>query len=120
VLLKGTFEGGGGKGAATVSFNPTRSGAIEQGWVTFLAGSSSYYIPMKGEYSCADKDCKLTAVALENVPYWAANPFFRKNDRIALTGKDGGELQGAISPANKEVFKGGGADAQYALRVKSE
>jgi hypothetical protein len=119
-IIKGNFEGGGGQGPAAISLRTLKNTSAKEGWLTFLVGTNSFYIPFQGEHTCKEDECRLGANVLENVPSWAAAPYFRKNDRLTLSGKAGGELIGTLQPATKEVFKGGPAEVQYKLTLKSE
>ena len=46
----GTFDGGGVKGAAKLSFS-TADGKATNIWLTFTRGPNSFYVPLEGDYS---------------------------------------------------------------------
>jgi hypothetical protein len=106
-ILKGTFEGGGAKGGASLSVaTPTGPEQVPI-WLTFAIGTTSLFVPFEGEYSCHGDDCKLVGAALENVPLWSETPYLRKGDTLMLTGNNKGQMDGSLRPATREVFSEG-------------
>ena len=58
----GTFDGGGVKGAAKLSFS-TANGKATNIWLTFTRGPNSFYVPLEGEY-CVRERLALSRAAL--------------------------------------------------------
>jgi hypothetical protein len=118
----GTFEGGGTKGTAKLTFTTGTGPEVAQAWLTFVVGTNSLFVPFQGEYSCDASNCKLTGTSLENVPSWSSTPYFRKGDRMTLSGKPHESMEGALQPATREVFKETTKDkeVQYVLKFHSQ
>jgi hypothetical protein len=126
----GTFEGGGTRGNAKLTFTSGPSAETGAAWLTFVVGINSLFLPFQTEYSCDTSNCRLTGVALENVPSWAASPYFRKGDRLTLGGKPHDAMEGALEPATREIFQSGNREGfkdsvkdkevQYTLKFRPQ
>jgi hypothetical protein len=103
--MDGVFDGGGTQGTLKLALFAAKQGNIAEGWLAFNVGREILYVPFHGEYRCTGEECRLTATCSETVPPQATNPYFRKGDRISLTGKAGHSMQGSLEAAAREVFK---------------
>lgn len=114
INLSGTFEGGGTSGSTKLKFAEAKPMPTDA-WITFLVGGNSLYVPVQGTYQCEQDACSLTGTATESVPAMATAPYFRKGDKLKLTGKKNQGLGGILSSEGKEVFQDGNGEAQYKL-----
>jgi hypothetical protein len=87
-----------------------------------LVGTNSIFVPFEGEYGCDKEKCDWKGAALENAPVWSKTPYFRKGDRLLLSGKQNADLEGSLQPATREVFQEGAKDktVQYLLKFRRE
>jgi hypothetical protein len=115
INVDGKFEGGGTKGAAKLRIAQVRGTPASDIWVTFIAGTSSLYVPFEGTYSCVNDTCTLKATCLENIPFGSASPYFRKGDNLTLSGKPNSKLEGAVKSEAPETFKDNAGDARYTV-----
>ena len=102
--LGGTFDGGGRRGPAKLSFAVINRKSVDM-WLTFLVGGKFLYVPVEGDYSCSEQTCEVKGSVIENIPLLSSTPFFRSGDRLALAGKNGEKLVGALTSETNEVFK---------------
>jgi len=103
----GTFEGGGVKGAAKLSF-ASAVGKSANIWLTFTRGPNSLYVPVEaieGDYSCAGDTCALKGRVMDQIPLLSSKPYFRGGDIVDLT-KSERKLVGTLKSESKEVFRG--------------
>lgn len=107
----GTFEGGGVKGSVKLSFS-TANGKTADIWLTFVLGPKSLYVPIEGDYLCNGASCNLKGRVIEQIPFLSSTPYFRKGDQIALAGKNGEKLAGALTAESKEVFRSENGNSQ--------
>jgi hypothetical protein len=99
----GTFDGGGIRGSAKINLSTGEKSA--NSWLTFVVGANSLFVPIEGDYSCNAEACELKGRVVENVPLLSPTPYFRKGDKLTLTGKRGEKLVGSLSSEAKEVFQ---------------
>jgi hypothetical protein len=99
----GIFDGGGIKGTARLNLSTNEKSA--EIWLTFIAGANSLYVPIEGNYLCTAEACELKGTVAENVPLLSPTPYFRKGDKLTLSGKRGEKLVGALSSEAKETFQ---------------
>ena len=64
----GTFDGGGVKGAAKLSF-ATTEGKSANIWLTFTRGPNSFYLPLDGNYSCARRGLQFFGPSYQSDPF---------------------------------------------------
>jgi len=100
----GTFDGGGVKGAAKLSF-ATTDGKAANIWLTFTRGPNSFYLPLDGKYTCTGETCTFEGRVTSPIPLLAPKPYFRDGDQIDLK-KNGDRLVGTLKSESKEVFQG--------------
>jgi hypothetical protein len=105
VGLGGTFQGGSAQGSVKLSYATGDGVDLKEAWLDFSVGTKSLYVPFQGVASCRDGDCSLRATCLEDIPFGAKAPYFRKGDKLSLSGKADGNLKGTLEPAAPEVFK---------------
>jgi hypothetical protein len=105
VRMSGTFQGGGSQGSVKLSYTTVEGLDLKEAWLDFSVGTKSFYVPFEGEASCQSGDCTLRATCLEDIPFGSKTPYFRKGDKLALSGKADGDLKGTVEPAAPEVFK---------------
>jgi hypothetical protein len=119
--MEGIFDGGGAQGLVRLALFASNSGVSADGWLAFVVGRETLYLPFHGEYSCQNEDCRLTGTSTEFVPPLVNAPYFRRGDRIVLSGKKGHVLQGSLQPAAREVFQDNDKQAvKYQLRFSSQ
>lgn len=117
IRMNGSFEGvDGTSGSAKFALFPARQGDVADGWVVFEVGREVLYVPYQGTYRCEDKACNLAAVASESVPPYTSTPYFRKGDKITLTGKPGVGLTGSLQADPREKFDNGKSSIKYDLK----
>jgi hypothetical protein len=92
--MDGTFEGGGTQGAVKLALFAAKQGNIADGWLAFNVGREILYVPFQGDFQCDGEACTLSATCTESVPPQASSPYFRKGDRLRLTGKTQRSLEG--------------------------
>jgi hypothetical protein len=114
--MDGTYDGGGAQGPIKLALFASQQGEIVSGWLAFNVGCQTLYVPFSGDYRCKAGDCKLNAKCTESIPPEVQDPYFRSGDLIALSGKDGQGLQGALQAASREVFKEGRQNVSYSLK----
>jgi hypothetical protein len=118
--VNGVFEGGKAQGSVKLAlFNPNQVD-VADGWLAFSVGREALYVPFQGEYRCNGDDCRLAATCSETVPLQSSNPYFRKGDKIRLSGKKGRSLEGSLEADGREVFKDGNQTVKYSLRFTWE
>lgn len=100
----GTFDGGGVKGAAKLSFS-TADGKAKNIWLTFTRGPNSFYVPLEGDYLCAGEACTFKGRVISPIPLLSPNPYFREGDQLELR-KNEDKLVGTLKSESKEIFKG--------------
>jgi hypothetical protein len=91
-----------------------------EGWVAFNVGREQLYVPFEGQYTCTADECRLTADCTMSVPPEAAAPYFRKGDRIVLSGEAGRALEGSLRADSREVFEEGNQSVSYGLKFSSQ
>lgn len=117
IRMNGSFEGiDGTSGTAKLAVFPATQRDVADGWVVFDVGREVLYVPYQGTYRCEEKGCNLAAVASESVPPYTSMPYFRKGDKIALTGKPGGGLEGSLQADPREKFDNGRSNIKYDLK----
>jgi hypothetical protein len=114
--MDGTFEGGGTQGSVKLALFAAKQGNIADGWLAFSVGHETLYVPFQGDFQCDGEACTLTATCTDSVPPQTPTPYFRKGDRLRLSGKTQRSLEGLIEPAAREVFKDGKQNVKYALK----
>jgi hypothetical protein len=114
--MDGIFEGGGTQGASRLAITIPRGNHLAEGWLAFVVGRQTLYLPFRGEYGCAADGCKLSATASEDIPPLSASPYFRKNDKVALQGNPESAFTGTLESAAREVFKEGRQEVKYSLK----
>ena len=100
----GTFDGGGVKGAAKLSFS-TADGKSTNIWLTFTRGPNSFYVPLEGNYSCTGEACTFTGRVITPIPLLSSKPYFREGDQVDLR-KSEDRLVGTLKSESKEIFQG--------------
>ena len=105
VGMTGTFQGGGTQGSVSLVYATGDGADLKEAWLDFTVGTKSLYVPFEGEVMCKDRDCRLEATSLDDIPFGSKTPYFRKGDKLELAGKIDGDLKGQIEPAAPEVFK---------------
>ena len=100
----GTFDGGGVKGAAKLSF-ATTEGKSANIWLTFTRGPNSFYLPLDGNYSCTGEACTFAGRVTSPIPLLASKPYFREGDQVDLRKSDD-KLVGTLKSESKEIFQG--------------
>jgi hypothetical protein len=118
--MDGSYEGGGTQGTSKLSLFVASQGGGGEGWVAFNVGREQLYVPFEGQYTCTADECRLTADCTTSVPPEAAAPYFRKGDRIVLSGKNGRALEGSLRADSREVFKEGNQSVSYQLKFSSQ
>jgi hypothetical protein len=103
----GTFEGGGIKGAAKLSFSAA-NGTSTNIWLTFVRGPNLLYVPIEGEYSCSGNSCSLKGRVIEQIPLLSSKPYFREGDQVDLQKIDE-KLVGTLKSESKEIFSNNNA-----------
>jgi hypothetical protein len=116
--MEGTFDGGGTQGPLKLALFTEQTGSVD-GWLAFNVGRETLYVPFLGEYHCAGDSCSLSATCSDMVPSGSPSPYFRRGDRIVLSGKSGHALEGSLQAAGREVFKDGNQNVSYALSFRS-
>ena len=102
--VDGTFDGGGIKGSVKLSYAVTNVKASNI-WLTFVVGGNSLYVPIEADHSCGGDVCSIKGTVIENIPLLSATPYFRKGDKLNLSGKKGEKLVGSLTSETNEVFK---------------
>jgi hypothetical protein len=100
----GTFDGGGVKGAAKLSFS-TADGKSTNIWLTFTRGPNSFYVPLEGDYLCTGEACTFKGRVINPIPLLASKPYFREGDQVDLR-KNEDRLVGTLKSESKETFQG--------------
>ncbi len=123
--IDGAFEGCGAKGSAKLTLFSEKQSSSADGWLAFALSNETLYVPFEGRYTCPDGKCLLKAECNQSVPPHARTPYFRKGDKIALTGTLGQELEGALEPAATEhclagVVKNGGQDTRADVKPAAQ
>ena len=120
VRMNGNFQGGGTQGALKLALFARKQGENANGWLAFNVGPGTLYVPFEGVYRCTGDTCSVDATCSETIPPGLPSPYFRRGDRIVLSGKRGGALEGTLQAAGQEVFKEGSQNVNYALRFPAQ
>jgi hypothetical protein len=114
--MDGVFEGGGARGSAKLVLIPSKGASVADGWLAFAVGRTPVFVPFQGDYQCNTNECKLTATCTESIPALSMSPYFRKDDRLVLTGKNEAALEGTLQADAREVFREGNQEVKYNLK----
>lgn len=117
--FSGNFEGGGTRGGAELFFSVGRDGKVPLAWLRFLTTHGTLNVPVGGVQECVEKDCAMSATVLADVPPLVPQPFFRKGDRVSLTGDESG-WEGVLEAAVPEVFNVGGESVAYRFKLRDK
>lgn len=118
--MDGTFDGGGTQGSLRLALFSAKQADVANGWLAFNVGRETLYVPFRGEYRCEGENCRLSAVCSESVPPHTPTPYFRKGDKILLSGKAGRSLEGSLQADAKEIFIADGKQTvKYELKFSS-
>lgn len=112
----GKFEGGGVSGEAVLGYTLDGDGRLAGAWLTFATGGGPLNVPLEGELRCEAEACTLGGHVTHDVPPTAADPFFKKGDRVALKGS-AKALKGTLEAAVPETFEGVGETVVYNIAV---
>ena len=104
IRMDGTFDGGGAQGSLRLALFSGKGPDGATGWLAFDLVRETLYVPFQGEYICDGGNCRLVANSSESVPPYTAVPYFRKGDKILLTGKAGTTLEGSLQADPREKF----------------
>jgi hypothetical protein len=115
----GTFEGGGVKGSVRLSFSTANQKQTDI-WLVFVVGPNTLYVPLEGEYSCNAGTCEFKGRVLEQIPLLSSKPYFRKNDLVNLSGKNGEKLTGTLKSESKELFTQDGSSKSEEVKYQME
>jgi len=118
--MDGSFEGGGTEGSAKFALFSPKEGNFADGWFAFNTGRETLYVPFQGEYHCAAEECRLVATCSQTVPPESSSPYFRKGDRVLLTGGPSHSFEGSLQADSPEVFKDEKQKVKYALKFSAK